>query len=133
MAGLTAALLQYIFETTYDQKALTAMAKCLRKTVRSAHSKKSHLFGGVIVVLAVLLPFMGDDGFVLDLRSVVTWAAAAAIVLALLFEDRLNGSVAKKRMLKGTEAAKATFDPALPETFLSETAVGKPSSGTTAF
>jgi len=117
--------MQYTFETAYDQTALTAMAKCLRKTVRRAHSKKSHLFGWIVIALAILLSFSGGEEFSVDLRRVVTWAAAGVMLLALVFEDWLNGFIAGKRMLKGTETATATFDTEAADTFVSETAVGK--------
>ena len=87
------------------------MAKCLRKTIRKKKSKRSHIFGWLVVVLAVLLSFVsGDEGFVIDLRTIITWTAGAAIVIALVFEDQINGYFARKRMLKGTEKAVSVFD-----------------------
>ena len=117
--------MQFTFDTTYDQKALTAMAKCLRKTVRKAKSKRSHIVGWVVVALALLLswPF-GENGFTVDFRKVITWLVMAVMVAALLFEDRINGYFAGKRLLKGTERAVSVFDTE-SETFTSETAVGK--------
>ena len=92
--------MQYSFETTYDQKTLTVMARCLRKTVRRSRSKRSHIYGWIVVVLALLLSFSSGE---VTVKSIVTWLVALVIVLALLFEDRLNGYFARKRMLKGTE------------------------------
>lgn len=117
--------MQFTFETTYDQKALTAMAKCIRKTARKAKSKRSHIVGWVVVALAALLswPF-GEQGFTVDFRKVITWLVMAVMVAALLFEDQINGYFAKKRMLKGTEKAASAFDTE-SETFVSETAVGR--------
>ncbi len=117
--------MQFTFETAYDRKALAVMAKCLRKTVRKAKSKRSHIFGWIVVVLAALLswPF-GEGGFTVDFRKVVTWLVMAVMVAALLFEDRINGYFAKKRMLKGTETAFSVFDTAA-EAFVSETAIGR--------
>ncbi len=116
----------YTFETAYDSKALTAMAKCLRKTVRKKRSRKSHILGWIVVALAVLLTVTsGEEGFSMDFRKIVTWIASAAIVVTFLFEDRLNGLLAGKRMLKGTEKVVAAFDTEKAETFCSETSVGK--------
>ncbi|MBQ2829685.1 MAG: YcxB family protein [Oscillospiraceae bacterium] len=116
--------MRYTFETTYDQKALTAMAKCVRKTVRRKRSRRSHVLGWIVAALGILFPFIAnEDG--IDFKKIVTWTAAAVMVLALLFEDRLNAYVAKRRMIKGSEKANAVFDTEAEGTFVSETAVGK--------
>ncbi len=118
--------MQYTFETLYNQEALTVMAKGLRKTIRKKKSKRSHLFGWIVVALAILLPFIsGEDGLTLDLRTIITWTAGIAIIVALIFEDQLNGYFARKRMLKGTEKAISTFDTENINGFVSETEIGK--------
>lgn len=118
--------MKYTFETLYNQEALTIMAKCLRKTVRKKKSKRSHIFGWIIVILAVILSFGSDaESFVIDFKKVITWAAALAIVVSFVFEDWLNGYFARKRMLKGTEKSTSTFDTETPNAFISETAIGK--------
>lgn len=114
--------MQYSFATNYDARALTAMAKCLRKTVRQKHSKRSHRLGWLVVILALLPTLLGGQ---LDGRKVIMLVVGLIVVLALVFEDRLNGFVARSRMLKGTESATALFDTENPECFFSETAVGK--------
>lgn len=110
----------FSFETHYNAKTMAVMARALRKTVRKKHSRRSHLFGWIITAVALLL--MTRDGFELHLRAVVTLAAVLAIVTALLFEDQINGYVAKKRMLPGMEKAAAVFT---PEGFTSATELGK--------
>lgn len=118
--------MQFTFQTAYNSKTLSIMAKCLRKTIRKAHSRRSHILGWVVILLALLLSFQtGEEGFTVTFRTVITWAAALVMFLALLFEDRLNGYFASKRLLKGTELATAFFDTEMPDTFSSETAVGK--------
>ena len=100
--------MEFTFETQYDAKTLALMARALRKTIRKKHSRRSHIFGWMVTALAVLL-LLSKDELVFDLRTIVTVLAALAIVTALLFEDRLNGYVAKKRMLPGTEKAVSVF------------------------
>ena len=118
--------MQYTFQTDYNQKSLTVMAKCIRKTARAKHSKRSHIFGWIVIALALLLSFSsGDEGFTITFKAVITWIAAAVMLIVLLFEDQINGYFAKKRMLKGTELANSTFDTDNPEKFTSETEVGK--------
>ena len=92
--------MKYTFETLYNQEALTIMAKCLRKTVRRKKSKRSHIFGWIVVIIAVILSFASDaESFVIDFKKVITWIAALAIIISFLFEDWLNGYFARKRML----------------------------------
>ena len=118
--------MQFTFETEYNQKTLSIMAKCIRNTVRKAKSKRSHIFGWIVVVLALLLSFSsGDEGFVIDSRKIITWIAAATIIIAFIFENNINGYFAKKRLLPGTEKAVSTFDTENTDSFNSATAVGK--------
>ena len=113
--------MEFTFETQYNAKTLALMARALRKTIRKKHSRRSHVFGWLVTVLALLLLFSKDE-IVFDLRTIITALAALAIVIALLFEDRLNGYVAKKRMLPGTEKAVSVFS---ESGFLTTTDIGK--------
>ena len=118
--------MQYTFETEYNQKSLSAMAKCIRNTARAKRSRRSHTFGWIVIALALLLSFAsGDEDFTVTFNTVLTWLVAAVILVTLVFEDQLNGYVAGKRMLKGTEKAVSTFDTENSDTFISETEVGK--------
>lgn len=111
--------MEFTFETTYDQKALTAMARGLRKTLRKKRSRRSHIFGWIVIALALLLVFRSGT---LDFRAVITLLAALLMLLALVFEDQLNGYFAKKRMMPGTEKASSHFT---DEGFSSTTEVGR--------
>ena len=113
----------FTFETTYNQKAMTTMARALRKTVRKKHSRRSHIFGWIITVLAVLLVLpIGEREVVFNFRTVITWAVIVIIVATLLFEDWINGYIARKRMLPGTAFALCTFG---EDDYVSETKAGK--------
>ena len=116
--------MQFKFETEYNLRSLTAMAKALRKTVRKKRSRKSHILGWILVAFSVMMLFISaktEFGF----RQTVTLLVAVAVAGTLVFEDRLNGYFARKNMLKGTEKAVAVFDTQAKETFCSETGVGK--------
>ena len=118
--------MQFVFETTYDKSTLPVMAKCLRKTVRKKHSRRSHVFGWIVMALALALSLRpGEDGLTIGVKQVATWAVVLVLFLTLIFEDRLNGYIAGKRMLKGTEKSVAVFDTENTERFVSETEVGK--------
>ncbi len=112
--------MEFTFDTVYDKKALTVMAKALRKTIRRKHSRRSHVFGWLISVLALALALSDLPAF--SFRSGVALLVALILVLTLLFEDTLNGFIARKRMLAGTERAKSTF---LPDEYHSTTAIGE--------
>lgn len=111
--------MEFTFETAYNQKALTAMARGLRKTVRKKRSRRSHILGWIVIMLALILAFFsGSFGF----RAVVTLIAALVMIAVLCFEDRLNGYFAGKRMLPGTGKAVSRFT---DEFYSSETEIGK--------
>jgi len=115
--------MEFVFETIYNQKALTAMAKGIRKTARKKMTKRSHAFGWIVIALAILLTlFRTKGGFEITGNIIITWVAVLVILAVLLFEDGINGYVARKRMLPGTEKSKAIFT---QDSFCSETAVGK--------
>lgn len=102
--------MDFQFETAYDQEALTVMAKALRKTIRKKRSRRSHILGTIVIAFALFLTLpLGNEVYVLTAKKVLTWIVAAIILLTLIFEDRLNGVIAKKRMLPGLEKAIVTF------------------------
>lgn len=112
----------FTFETEYDRRAMTAMARVLRRTVRRGHSRRTHIFGWIVAALAVLL-VAGRiaRGERLGVPGAVTVLAGAILVAVLLFEDRLNGALALKRTLPATRSVRTTFG---PEGYTSETALG---------
>ena len=114
--------MEFKCETAYNQEAISAMAKAIRKTARRKRSKRSHIFGVIVIILALLLTLpIGDKEFVLDFRTIITWIAAAIILFTLIFEDKINGYVARKRMLPGLEKAIVTFK---EDGYHSETEIG---------
>ena len=98
-------------ETVYQQKALTAMARALRKTIRKKNNIRSRVFGIIIVVLAIMLvtPSEGEV-FVFDIRVGITLLAALAVIVVFFIEDWLNGYIARKRILPGTEKSLTVFE-----------------------
>ena len=111
--------MEFVFETDYNQRAMTAMAKGLRKTVRKKHSRRSHIFGWIVLAVALLLSWISDGNA--GTGTLVTWAAAVVMVFTMVFEDMINGYVARKRMLPGTAHAKVIFTEG---GYRSETAAG---------
>ena len=115
--------MEFTFETSYNQKTLTTMAKALRKTVRKKRSRGSHILGWVVMIMGALLAVNSlRSGVVFNAKNIVTWLAILAIFIVFIWEDALNGYIAKKRMLKGTEKATSIFT---EEGFASITEIGK--------
>jgi len=114
--------MEFRCETVYHQEAMSVMAKAIRKTARRKRSRRSHIFGAAVIALALLLTLpLGEKEFVLDFRTIVTWLAAAIILFTLIFEDKINGYTAGKRMLPGLTKSTVTFN---EEGYHSETDVG---------
>lgn len=110
--------MEFVFETVYDQKALTTMAKALRKTLRKKRSLCSHIFGFIIIILSLLISLPTDG---VEMRNVVTWIAVLLIFVVLIWEDQINGFIAGKRMLPGTSKSTCRFN---ADSYYSETAMG---------
>ena len=110
--------MEFRFETEYNAKTLPVMARALRKTVRKKKSRRTHILGWLLTALCVVLILIGEPGF----RRNVSVAAAVVMWLTMIFEDRINGFFAKKRMLPGTEKAVTVFSEA---GYVTETEAGK--------
>lgn len=115
--------MEFTFETSYNQKALKTMAKALRKTIRKKRSRRSHMLGWIVMIMGALLAVNSlRSGVVFSAKNIVTWLAILAIFIVFIWEDALNGYIASKRMLKGTEKATSIFN---EEGFVSITEIGK--------
>lgn len=102
--------MEFRFETKYDQRGLTALARVLRKTLRRKHSRRSHLFGWCVAALAVLLIIVGrllKEPW--TFRNTLTAAIGVLLVVILLTEDQVNAFFAEKKMLPGTSSARSVF------------------------
>lgn len=102
--------MEFRFETTYDQKGLTAMARALRKTLRKKRSRRRHIFGWCVVALAILLiavQRMLEEPWAF--QDTLNLSVGVILVVILLTEDQVNAFFAKKKMLPGTSSAKSVF------------------------
>ena len=102
--------MEFHFTTVYDHACLTAMAKALRKTVRRRHSRRTNLFGILLIafVLLMWLPIITGRRSV-DFGDWISLFAAAMVAFVLLREDRLNAALAAKRMPPTSRNVEATF------------------------
>lgn len=95
------------------------MARVLRRTIRQKQSRRSHIFGYIVIGLGLFFLLFR---FAFDLRALLTGAAILAITGVLLFEDQINGRLALKRLAPGTQSAVSVFS---ADGFVSETALGR--------
>ena len=110
--------MEFCFETEYTPKAMAVMAKALRRTVRKKRSRRSRAFGAVVCVLGIVLVLSASE---FNFKVIMTLLAVLAILLTLIFEDRLNGYIAYKRMLPGMDRSRVCFR---EDGYRSETPVG---------
>lgn len=102
--------MEFRVKTVCGQKALTAMARALRKTLRRRRSLLVHLFGWTAAALGFLRAFAAwrsESG--LEAGDCVTLLAALVIAAVSFTEDALNGWLAGRRQLPGTREAEAVF------------------------
>ena len=102
--------MEFHFATVYDQACLTAMAKALRKTVRRRRSRRTHLFGFLLIafVLFLWLPIVTGRRSA-DFGDMISLIAIIFVAVVLWKEDSLNALLAGKRMLPSSRRAEATF------------------------
>lgn len=111
--------MEFICHTTYDQKALTAMARAIRKTVRARKSRRTRFYAWVIIGLLLLSVWLSWGNI---WKTAAICAVIAALLLICWKEDAINGFVAKHSSLPGTGAADTEF---YPDYFLVKTAAAE--------
>lgn len=100
--------MEFTCHTTYNQKALTALARAVRKTIRAKRSRWVRIYAWIITGLLLV-------------SLVITWGKVwptvtnSVAILGLLLvnwkEDAINGFFAKRKALPGTDVADTTFYP----------------------
>ena len=111
--------MEFTCHTKYDQQALTAMARAVRKTVRAKRSRIVRIWAGSIVALLAVSLWISWG-------NVWQTAADCVVIAALLVigwkEDAINALFAKRKALPGTDAADTAF---YPDHFLVRTAAAE--------
>ena len=104
---------EFQIHSHYDHKSLKTMSRVLRKTVRRKRNIAFRIFGWAVVALEVLTEaaLVMIDAFSLDFGNVLTILAGVFMLVVLLFEDDLNGWIAKLSLMPGTREADTHFGP----------------------
>lgn len=115
--------MEFVFETTYNKKALEDMAKSMRKTVRKKSTKRSNVMMLIIIILTILitLPSIKNPEEIKPI-FVFDWIVVVLLIIVWFFQDKINAYVASKKMIKGSEKAKCTFK---EEVYVSDAQIGK--------
>lgn len=98
--------MEFTCHTTYDQKALTAMARAVRKTVGAKRNRIFHLY--VYIVIGLLLVALWLSWGTVW-QTVLHCATIAALLLLDWKEDAINGYFARRKGLPGNDFADTTF------------------------
>ena len=98
--------MEFTFKMNYDQKAMTTMAKTIRKGLQEEQNKKSMLFGWIFVALTVLILLLSDKFGWMQIAALVVIIGFAAY---LIFQDQVNGYLAMKKLPVGMRTGKWLF------------------------
>lgn len=98
--------MKFEFKTQYTQKELSVMAKVLRKTLRKSINKKIHILGIFAIILGLLVIILEHS---LSLRTIMYAISIIVLSMILIFEDKLNGFLAYKRIVKGMDNVTTVF------------------------
>lgn len=98
---------EYVVQTTVDRRAMTALAKAARKTLRRRRSRLVHTFGmavtAVMLALALGRRMAGDGAWWVNL-------ALALLMLAVIrSEDAVNGLIGLRQVQPGAREVTAEF------------------------
>ena len=98
--------MELTFQLNYDQKAMTATAKAVRKGLQEEQNKKSMLVGWIFVALTLLiLLFSGKFGWMQIAASVIIVGFSAY----LIWQDPVNGYLALRKLPKNMRVGKWLF------------------------
>lgn len=111
--------MEFTCHTTYNLKALTAMARAVRKTIRAKRSRRIRLYAWIIIGLLLVSLWLSWGTL---WQTVANCTVIAVLLLVNWKEDAINGYFAKRKALPGTDSAEAAF---YPEHYLVNTAAAE--------
>ena len=113
--------MEFTFDTAYDQKTVTAMVRALRKTQRKKRSRRSHIFGWIVIALGLLLAVSDFANAKADIGTWVTLVTILVLLAVFVWEDAINAYLARKRTLPGLMHIHAVFG---EDSYRTETEMG---------
>lgn len=98
--------MELTFDMNYDLKAMTAMAKAVRKGLQEEQDRKSKIIGWTFVAAIVLILLLSDKFGWMQITALVLTAGFAAY---LIWQDIVNGYLAMKRLPENLRSGKWLF------------------------
>lgn len=96
--------------TSITNHSMTVATRAMRKVLRQKRSVVFAILGWIIFFLNALLltPFDGEV-FTLDVSTVTSLLVEVLLLSALLFQDRINGMIARRNALGRTKEYHSVF------------------------
>lgn len=101
--------MEFTFDITYDQKTVAAMVHALRKTHRKKRSRRSRIFGWIVMAFGLLLAISDFANARADIGTWVTLVTILVLLAVFVWEDAINAFFARKRTLPGLMHIHAVF------------------------
>ena len=87
--------MEFTFDLNYDQKAMTVMAKAMRKGLQEEQDKRSKIIGWVFIALTVLILLTSKTFGWMQIAACILIAGFAAY---LIWQDQVNGWLALRKL-----------------------------------
>lgn len=101
--------MEFNVHTNYDRRAMTAMSRAMRKTVRKKRNRLTRLWAGAVLLLSILCLLPLDGTFTWSGSTIVNGLVALLMLVTLTLEDPIDGWFAHRCLLPGAEEVDATF------------------------
>ena len=101
--------MEFQMHTTYDRPAMTVMARAVRKTVNRKRTRLIHIWIYAVLLLVIFCAIPLDG--TLTSSNIICALVAVFMLATRVLEDYIDGWVAYRYVLPGTEQVDATFTP----------------------
>lgn len=101
--------MEFQMHTTYDRPAMTVMARAVRKTVNRKRTRLIHIWIYAVLLLGIFCAIPLDG--TLASSNIICALVAVFMLATRVLEDYIDGWVAYRYVLPGTEQVDATFTP----------------------
>ena len=101
--------MEFLMHTTYDHPAMTAMARATRKTINRKRTRLLHIWIYAVLLLGIICAIPLDG--TLTSSNIICGLVAIFMLATRILEDYLDGWLAYRCILPGTEQVDATFTP----------------------
>ena len=94
------------FKLNYDLKAMTVMARAIRKGLQEEQNKKSKIIGWIFVALTLLILLFADTFGWMQIAALIFIVGFAAY---LIWPDQVNGYLALRKLAVGMRTGEWLF------------------------